>query len=77
MRLTGERDSGNADQQALKHRARRFAPDALINVLTGPAARAVGERLPKWFLNRVWGDWLFPRLAAISRADGITGSGAV
>lgn len=61
----------------LKHRARRFAPDWLVQFLTSKGTRAIGERLPRGLVNRVWGDWLFPKIAAIARADGITGSGAV
>ncbi|MEW6746662.1 MAG: radical SAM protein [Planctomycetota bacterium] len=61
----------------LKHRARRFAPNRLVRILTSKPARFVGERSPDWLLQGMWGNWLFPKLAAASQGEGVTGSGSV
>lgn len=61
----------------LKHRARRYAPDFMIHMLSSKPARWIGERVPDAVLNGFWGNWLFPKLAAACRSDGVTGSGSV
>jgi anaerobic magnesium-protoporphyrin IX monomethyl ester cyclase len=46
----------------LKSVRRDRMSDLLLNMLTSPLGRFIGNRLPRWLLNGVWGQKIFPRI---------------
>jgi hypothetical protein len=49
----------------------------MVRVLASKPARLVGERLPDWLLNGLWGRKIFPRLAQICHSDANIGGGTM
>ena len=61
----------------LRHRARGIAPDWLMRMLISKPMRWLGKKLPDGVLQRFWGRWLFPKVAARFGDPMTHGSGSV
>lgn len=61
----------------LKHRARRLTSDRMVRMLASKPARVIGERIPDWFLNGVWGRKIFPKIAELCHSDANIGGGTM
>lgn len=46
----------------LDYATRGKLPDFLVNALTSKPARFIGNHMPKWFMDDIWGDRIVPKI---------------